>query len=96
MEKSRTKRELEASELEAKAKAIRRQEKAFWDEVTQRLDEVKDRFGMSDKYDDICLTYGAYTEAEREALYRHLTSARQVEYYARIAPKPEGNAASSF
>lgn len=30
-----------ARELEAEAKALRRQEKQFWDDVTERADEVK-------------------------------------------------------
>lgn len=31
-----------ARELEAEAKALRRQEKQFWDDVKERADEVKD------------------------------------------------------
>ena len=90
MEKPRTKRELEASDLEAKAKAIRRQEKAFWDEVTERLEEIKERFGLSDTFDAICRTYSAYLTDEKEALYRHIISEKQVDYYKRYAHKPEG------
>ena len=37
-----------ASKLEAEAKAIRRAEKAFWADVESRLDEVKERFHLSD------------------------------------------------
>ena len=92
----RTKREIEASELEAKAKAIRRAEKAFWVEVEERLDEVKRRFDVSDKFEDICRTYDAYTDDEKEALYKHLVSDTQVNYYKRNIRKPEESAASSF
>lgn len=37
-----------AARLEAEARAIRREEQAFWREVEDRLDEVKERFGLSD------------------------------------------------
>lgn len=33
-----------ARKMEAEAKAIRRREKAFWDEVEARLDEIQERF----------------------------------------------------
>lgn len=49
MDNAKTKRAREAAALEAKAKALRREEKAFWDEVEERLDEVKARFNLSDK-----------------------------------------------
>ncbi len=94
MDKTRTKREIEASKLEAEAKAMRRAEKAFWSEVEERMDEIREHFDMSDKFDEICRTYGAYTDTEKETLYRHLISDRQVDYYRRI--KPDGSAASSF
>ena len=48
MDNTKTKRAREAAALEAKAKALRREEKAFWDEVEERLDEVKARFNLSD------------------------------------------------
>lgn len=44
---TRSAREKEASEMEAKAKALRRAEKAFWEEVEQRLSEIKKRFNLS-------------------------------------------------
>lgn len=96
MEDNRTKREREAADLEAKAKAIRRQEKAFWSEVEERLDEVKERFGMSDKFEEICQTYNATSDEEKNSLYKHLVSDTQVNYYRRNIHKPEGNDASSF
>ena len=95
MEDNRTKREREAADLEAKAKAIRRQEKAFWAEVEERLDEVKERFGMSDKFDEICRTYNATSDEEKNSLYRHLVSDRQVSYY-RNTHKPEEDHQTSF
>jgi hypothetical protein len=48
----RSTREKEAAELEAKAKAIRRAEKAFWQEVESRLPEVKTRFHLTDEKRD--------------------------------------------
>ena len=95
MEDIRTKREREAADLEAKAKAIRRQEKAFWAEVEERLDEVKKRFDMSDKFDEICQTYDARTDSDKEALYKHLVSDRQVNYY-RSTHKPEEDHQTGF
>ena len=46
MSEKLTKREQEAFDLEAKAKAIRKAEKAFWTEVEERLEEVKKRFHL--------------------------------------------------
>lgn len=94
MDDTRTKREREAADLEAKAKAIRRAEKAFWSEVEERLDEVKERFGMSDKFDEICRTYNAWTEDEKETLYKHLVSDTQVNYYQRTHKSAEDHQTS--
>ena len=95
MSETRTKRELEAAKLEAEAKAIRRAEKAFWSEVEERLPEVKKRFCMSDKFDEICQTYNATSDEEKNSLYRHLVSDTQVNYYRRIH-KPEEDHQTSF
>lgn len=83
----KSKREKNAAELEKRAKQLRREEQAFWTEVAERLDEIKARHSINirDRYADICITYGAYTDEERDALYAHLTSDRQVEFYRRIA-----------
>ncbi len=90
MAEKRTKRELEAADLEAKAKAIRRAEKAFWNEVEERLDEVKDRFGLSDKFNDICRTYDARTGREISDLYNYITSSEQVKAYQSRRPAEDG------
>lgn len=50
MDKDKPKTRMEqAADFEAKAKAIRRAEKAFWAEVEQRLPEVKKRFNLTEK-----------------------------------------------
>ncbi len=49
---TQNKRQIEAAKLEAQAKAIRRAEKAFWNEVEERLDEVKERFDLTDRESD--------------------------------------------
>lgn len=92
-EAPKTKRELEAAAHEAKAKAIRRAERAFWAEVEERLEEVKEKFPdkltsdnspkKPDIFETICQTYGVTTGEEKEALYKHLISVTQVNYYKR-------------
>ena len=74
-------RELKASELEAEAKRLRRREKEFWDEVIGRRDEVVSRIRVSDKFEEICQTYGACTDEQKAKLYEHIVSDRQVSYY---------------
>lgn len=39
----------QAADFDAKAKAMRRAEKAFWEEVENRLPEVKERFDLESK-----------------------------------------------
>lgn len=85
----KSKRADEAAELEAKAKALRRAEKAFWDEVYERLPEIQNRFNMSDKFEEICRTYGADTDKSKADLLKHIVSDQQVNYYRRNhSPKP--------
>ncbi len=78
-----------AIELEAKAKAIRRQEQAFWDDVELRADEVKERLKALDKFDAICKIYNACTEDEKDTLYKYLLNDRQIDLYQKSL---EGNA----
>ena len=77
----KSKRAVEAAELEAKAKTLRRAEKAFWDEVNERLPEIQNRFNMSDKFGEICRTYGADTDKAKADLLQHILSEKQVNYY---------------
>lgn len=81
----KSKRERQAADHEAEAKRLRREEKAFWIEVEERKTEVLSRLNMSDRYEDICRTYGAYTDADKDRLYMHIISDSQVQYYARHA-----------
>lgn len=37
----------EAAELEAKAKALRREDEAFWKQVDERLDEIKKVYSLA-------------------------------------------------
>ena len=78
---NKSNRELKASELEAEAKRLRRSEKEFWNEVEGRRDEVLSRIRVSDKFEEICQTYGACTDEQKAKLYEHIVSERQVEYY---------------
>ena len=80
MQERKTRRE-EAAELEAKAKAIRRAERAFWEEVEGRAEEVKIKLGLSDIFDLICQAYDANTQVDRDKLLKHIISASQVDYY---------------
>ncbi len=85
----KSKRAEEAAELEAKAKSLRRAEKAFWDEVDERLPEIQNRFNMSDRFEEICRTYGANTDKAKADLLKHIVSDQQVNYYRRNhSPKP--------
>lgn len=59
---SRTER---AAKLEAEAKAMRRAEKAFWTEVEDRLDEVKEHFSLVDVSD----TYTSKPDGRDGALF---------------------------
>lgn len=86
----------EAAKLEAQAKQLRRAEQAFWDEVAKRTEEVKARLGESDKFDEICRTYGVESEADREALLKHIMSERQVENYKRLGHGPAIGSTSPF
>lgn len=81
----KSKRERQAADYEAEAKRLRREEKAFWSEIDERKNEVLSHLNMSDKFSQICLTYGAYTDDEKEKLYMYLISERQVQFYARYA-----------
>ena len=89
----KTKRAERAAKLEAEAKRLRREEKEFWDEVEERIDEIRkkypDKSEVSDKYDKICRTYGCVTASEKEDLYRHIISTRQIEYYKKTIRKDD-------
>ena len=76
-----TKEELkQASEYEAKAKAIRRAEQKFWSDISSRRDEVISYLGVG-QFDELCKRYGVKSDEERADLFSHLTSERQVTYY---------------
>ncbi len=77
----KSKRELDAAEFERQAKELRRAEKAFWAEVEERREEVASRIRVSDRFEEICQTYGADTEEQKAKLYQHIVSDRQVSYY---------------
>lgn len=58
------KSELEkAKEYEAKAKEIRRKEKAFWDDVKERKDEVAKFLGLTSKPAPVNPRWGNLAEA---------------------------------
>ena len=74
-----------ARELEAEAKALRRAEKQFWQDIEDRKDEVIDYLNVgqneSSGEDNLMkLASEMYGISERE-LYDYITSDRQVRYY---------------
>ncbi len=101
MTEEKSQRELKAAKYEAEAKALRRAEKAFWIEAEERLEEVKKKFklsdvtedkkkSVSDKFTDICRKYDVESEEEKEELYTHIVSAKQIEYFFRAHPRKRG------
>lgn len=76
-----------AAKLEAEAKALRREEKAFKNAVMKRADEVKEWLNVSDKNasweEQICSRYNVKSPEEKQALLAHLLSETQVNYYSR-------------
>ena len=77
-----------AKQLEAEAKELRRAEKKFWDEVSDRQDEILEFFSkknvgqkfekMSDnKLDEAASFYGITADE----LFDYIISERQINYY---------------
>ncbi len=89
MSDTRSKRALEASEHEAKAKALRRAEQNFWKEVKEREDEIKECLDISDKFEEICQRYDVWLSDDKEALFRHIISDAQIDYYNRKRSRAE-------
>ncbi len=83
----------EAQEYERKAKAIRKAEDDFWNKVIERLSELQYHIpseelsrivpNYSNTWADICSAYGCVSEDSKNALYSHLTSERQIDYFHR-------------
>ena len=85
-----------AAEYEAKAKELRRKEKAFIDEVSSRWDELKVKLKKQDDFDLICEYYGVTNPEQRKILLNHIMSDRQRDYfYGRFGhPSQKENATS--
>ena len=62
------KRAIEAADHEKKAKALRRAEIKFWEEIKDRLEEIKIEYRLSDTWDKICRTYEADNEEDIKKL----------------------------
>lgn len=75
-----------AAELEAEAKALRRAEKKFWDDIEGRKEEILEHFGVgqfieaqSDILSEVAMSYGISSDE----LYDYITSDSVRGFYQR-------------